>query len=108
MDKGSDSEKIHSLIREEIRANAIIPVRKKRTKIFGKYRRKLHLIFDKIKYNQWNIIKKMSDIVKRKLGEVLRARKFHNLVKEIKLKLIIHNLNKKIVEIICIKLRIYT
>jgi hypothetical protein len=30
MDKGYDSEKIHSLIREEIRANSIIPVRKRR------------------------------------------------------------------------------
>ena len=30
MDKGYDSEKIHSLIREEIRANSIIPVGKRR------------------------------------------------------------------------------
>lgn len=53
MDKGYDSGKIHSIIREEIRADSIIPLRKrKRKKIKGKYRKQLNLSFDKIKYNQ--------------------------------------------------------
>ncbi|MPM67703.1 hypothetical protein SDC9_114627 [bioreactor metagenome] len=47
-------------------------------------------------------------VVKRKFGDVLRARKYFNQVKEIKLKLIVYNINKKVVEIICIKLRIST
>ena len=47
-------------------------------------------------------------VVKRKFGETLRARKFRNQVKEIKLKLIVYNIDKKVVEIICIKLRIST
>jgi hypothetical protein len=47
MDKGYDSEKIHSLSREEIRSDSMIPLKKiKRKKILGKYRRHLHLIFD--------------------------------------------------------------
>jgi len=38
MDKEYDSEKIHSLTREEIRTDSIISVRRrKRTKILGKY-----------------------------------------------------------------------
>jgi hypothetical protein len=48
MDKGYDSEEIHSFIREEIKADSIIPVRKrKRRKIKGKYRKQLFLSFDK-------------------------------------------------------------
>lgn len=44
MDKGYDSESIHVLIREEIKADSIIPVReRKRKKIKGKYRKQLHL-----------------------------------------------------------------
>lgn len=40
MDKGYDSEKIHALIREEIKADSIIPLRvRKWKKIKGKYRK---------------------------------------------------------------------
>ena len=109
MDKGSDSEKIHPIIREEIKANSIIPVReRKRKKIRGKYRKQLNLVFDRIKYNQRNIVETIFSVVKRKLGETLRARKFRYQVKEIKIKLIICNINKKVVEVIGIKLRIST
>lgn len=74
MDKGYDSEKIHSLIREEIGANSIIPVRE-RKKIWEKCRSSLYLIFDKIKYNQRNIAETTFSVVKRKLGEIIRAKK---------------------------------
>lgn len=58
MDKGYDSEKIHALIREEIKADSIIPLRvRKRKKIRGEYRKQLNLTFDKIKYNKRNISK---------------------------------------------------
>ena len=109
MDKGYDSEKIHVLIREEIKAESIVPLRvRKRKKIKGKYRKLLYLTFDKIRYNKRNIAETTFSVVKRKFGEVLRARKFYNQVKEIKIKLIVYNINKKVVEIICIKLRIST
>jgi hypothetical protein len=49
MDKGYDSEKIHALIREEIKADSIIHLRvRKRKKIKGKYRKPLNLSFDKL------------------------------------------------------------
>jgi hypothetical protein len=38
----------------------------------------------------------------------LRARKLRNQVKEVKVKLIVYNINKKVIEIIYIKLRIST
>ncbi|BAW28318.1 hypothetical protein SAMN02910340_00244 [Methanosarcina thermophila] len=47
-------------------------------------------------------------VVKRKFGEVLRARKFFNQVKEIKIKLIVYNINKKVTERSASKLRIST
>ena len=74
----------------------------------GKYRRQLHLIYDKIKYSQMNIVEITFSVVKRKFRKVLRARKFHNQVKEVKLKLIVYKVNKKIEEIIYIKLGIST
>ncbi len=68
MDKGYDSEKIHALIREKIKAESIIPVRKrKRTKVRGKYRKQLHLNFDEVKYNKWNIAETKFSVVKRSL-----------------------------------------
>ncbi len=60
-------KKIHSLIREEIRIDSIIPAEKKENKKFGKIRRQLHLIFDKIKYNHRNIVDTTSSVVKRYL-----------------------------------------
>jgi len=46
--------------------------------------------------------------VKRKFGDKIRTRKFRNQGKEIKFKLIVYNINKKVVEIICVKLRLST
>ncbi|HET8685424.1 MAG TPA: transposase, partial [Methanosarcina sp.] len=109
MDKGYDSEKIHVLIREEIKADSIKPLRqRKRKKVGGKYRKQLHQSFDKIKYNKRNIAETTFSVVKRKFGGTIRARKFRNQVKEIKIKLRMYNINKKVVEIIYIKLRIST
>ena len=52
MDKGYDSEEIHALIREEIKAESIIPLRvRKRKKIKGKYRKQLYLTFDEIRWS---------------------------------------------------------
>src|ERR1035437_4285518 len=96
MDKGYDSEKIHVIIREEIKADSNIPLRKiKRKKIWRKYRQQLNWVFDNIKYNQRNIAKTIFSVVKRKLGETLRPNKFRNQVNKIKIRLITYNINKK-------------
>jgi hypothetical protein len=114
MDKGYDSEEIHVLIREEIKADSIIPLRvRKRMKINGKYRKQLQIEFDKITYNRRNIVETIISVViisvlKRKFGETLRARKLRNQVKEVKVKLIVYSIDKKVIKIIYIKLRIST
>ena len=75
MDKIYDSKKIHSLIREEIKSDSITHLRKKRKrkrkKIWGKYRRQIRLIFDKIKYNQRNMAETMSLLSKGSLEKYL-------------------------------------
>lgn len=43
-------------------------------------------------------------VIKKKFEETLRAKKFRNQVKEIKIKLRVYNINKKFIEIIWIKL----
>ncbi len=68
--------------------------------IWGKYRRQLYEIFDKIKYNQRNITETAFSLSKGSLERYFGQKKFHNQVKEIKLKLIVCNMNKKISEII--------
>ena len=66
MDKGYDSKKIHSIIIEEIKTDSIIPVKeRKRKKIIGKYRKQLNLVFDKIKYNQRNIVETLFSVAKK-------------------------------------------
>jgi transposase len=47
------------------------------------------LTFDKIKYNKRNIVETMFSVIKRKFGEVIRARKYYNQMKEIKIKLLV-------------------
>lgn len=109
MDKGYDSEKLHSFIREEIKANSVIPVKKrKRTRIIGEYRQQLHKNFDKNVYNRRSIVETVFSVIKRKFGEIVKARKFYNQLKEIKVKMIVYNTNKNIVNSVWLKLRIST
>jgi citrate lyase gamma subunit len=81
---------------------------RKRKRINGKYRKQLNKDFDKIKYNRRNIVETIISVVKRKFGETLRARKVRNQVKEVKVKLIVYNINKKVIQLLWIKLRIST
>ncbi len=97
MDKGYDSEKLHSFIREEIKANSVIPVKKrKRTRIIGECRQQLNENFDKKVYNRRNIVEAVFSVIKRKFGEIVKARKYYNQVKEIKVKMLVYNINKNV------------
>lgn len=50
----------------------------------------------------------MISVIKRKFGETLKARKFYNQIKEIKIKLLVFNINKKLITLFLLKLRIST
>jgi transposase len=95
MDKGYDSENIHLLVREQLKAIAVVPLRqRKRKRIRGKYRRKMNMEFDEELYHQRNLVETMFSVLKRKYGEEMKARKYRNQVKEIKMKLLVHNIDR--------------
>ena len=97
MDRGYDSEGLHRQIREEIGANSIIPVRKWKGKIHsGKYRKEMYSKFDDDRYRERNKVETAFSVLKRRFGEDLKARKYRCQVKEIKIKMILHNLTKAV------------
>ncbi|KXS44001.1 MAG: transposase IS4 family protein [Methanolobus sp. T82-4] len=84
MDKGYDSEAIHSLTREQLQSIAMIPLRnRKRKRIKGKFRRKMIHEFDEELYHNRNLVETMFSVLKRKYGEEIKAKKYWNQVKEI-------------------------
>nr|WP_246269975.1 IS5 family transposase [Methanofollis tationis] len=101
MDKGYDSEELHRQIREEIGADSVIPVRTWKGKIYsGKYRQEMYASFDAERYAERNKVETAFSVMKRKFGEGLKARIFWYQIKEIKIKLILHNLTKAIQAIV--------
>ena len=100
LDKGYDSEDIHRLIRDDLNAYSLIPVRtRKRKRISGVYRRELARSFDQTRYHQRNKVETVFSVLKRKFGEALKARKFQAQIKELKIKLILYNISKFILAI---------
>lgn len=93
MDKGYDSEKIHQYIRDVIGAESIIPVRKWNGNIYsGKYRMEMVENFNQEKYGQRNMVETVFSVIKRKYKENVRSRKYFNQIKEIKIRMLIHNM----------------
>ncbi len=109
MDKGYDSEDIHSLARDKLGSIAMIPLRqRKRKKIKGKYRRKMIWEFDEELYHNRNLVETMFSVLKRKYGEEIRAKKYWNQLKEIKFKVLVHNLDRYARVIFILQMRIST
>ena len=93
MDKGYDSEKIHQYIRESIGAESVIPVLKWNDKIYsGKYRMEMIENFNQEKYGQRNKVETVFSVIKRRYGENVKSRKYYNQIKEIKIRMLIHNM----------------
>jgi Transposase DDE domain. len=109
MDKGYDSEDIHSLTREQLESIAMIPLRqRKRKRIKGVYRRKMVWEFDKELYHNRNLVETMFSVLKRKYGEEIRAKRYWNQLKEVKFKILVHNLDRYVKVILVVKMRIST
>ena len=109
MDKGYDSEDIHSLTREQLESIAMIPLRqRKRKRIKGLYRRKMVWEFDKELYHNRNLVETMFSVLKRKYGEEIRAKGYWNQLKEVKFKLLVHNLDRYVKVILVVKMRFST
>ncbi|WP_340820853.1 IS5 family transposase [Methanolobus sp. WCC4] len=109
IDKGYDSEGIHSLTREQLEAIAMIPLReRKRKRIKGYYRRKMVWEFDKELYHKRNLVETMFSVLKRKYGEEIKAKGYWNQAKEVKSKLLVHNLDRYVKIALISRIRIST
>jgi hypothetical protein len=106
MDKGYDSEDIHSLTREQLESIAMIPLRqRKRKRIKGLYRRKMVREFNRELYHNRNLVETMFSVLKRKYSEEIRAKRYWNQLKEVKFKLLVHNLDRYVKVILVVKMR---
>jgi len=95
MVKGYDSESIHSLIREELNADSIIPIRSwKNERVGGIFRREMDEHFDEVRYHRRTLVETKFSVLKRKFGGDLKTRKFSNQRKELTCKMIICNLHQ--------------
>jgi transposase len=47
---------------------------------------------DREKYGQRNLVECAFSMIKRKYGDTLRSRKYYNQLKEIKIRIILHNM----------------
>lgn len=64
--------------------------------------------FDRELYHNRNLVETMFSILKRKYGEQIKATKYWNQVKEVKIKILVHNIDRQIKVIIYISRRIST
>jgi hypothetical protein len=95
MDKGYDSEAIHRLIREDLHADSIIPIRSWNNKVVGgTYRREMALQFDDVRYRKRQLVENKFSVLKRKFSGDLKARIFTIQKKEIAGKMIVCNIHR--------------
>jgi len=73
MDKGYDSEAIHRLIREDLHAESIIPIRSWNNDVVGgTYRQEMALHFDDIRYRKRQLVENKFSVLKRKFSGDLK------------------------------------
>ena len=95
MDKGYDSEAIHRLIREDLHANSVIPIRSWNNDIIGgTYRREMAQQFNTIIYPRRQIVENKFSVLKRKFSGDHKARRFLIQTKEIANKMIVCNIHR--------------
>ena len=95
MDKGYDSEAIHRLIREDLHADSIIPIRSWNNDVVGgTYRQEMALQFDDVRYRKRQLVENKFSVLKRKFSGDLKARIFAIQKKEIAGKMIVCNIHR--------------
>jgi hypothetical protein len=95
MDKGYDSEAIHRLIREDLHADSIIPIRSwNNVVVGGTYRQEMALRFDDVRYRKRQLVENKFSVLKRKFSGDLKARIFAIQKKEIAGKMIVCNIHR--------------
>ena len=64
--------------------------------------------FNRELYHTRNLVETMFSVLKRKYSEEIRAKKYWNQLKEVKLKLLVDNLDRYVKVIFVVKIRIST
>ena len=99
-DAGYESERFHKLCREQLNIKSIIPTTQrgrsrtdgKSKTVTGYYRKLMQNNFPKNLYGQRWQIETVFSMLKRNLGSALRARKYQSQNREIRLRVLCHNL----------------
>jgi hypothetical protein len=90
VDRAYDSEEIRRVVREEVRAARMIPLRKRAKS--GTYRRAMLEKFDEELYHRRNLVETMFSVEKRVFGDVNRSRSGKLRNKENKLRNVYYKL----------------
>ncbi len=64
--------------------------------------------FDRKLYHNRNQVETMFSVLKRKYCEEVRAKRYWNQLKEVKFKLLVHNLDRYVKVTLVVKMRIFT
>jgi transposase len=99
-DAGYESEGFHRLCREQLGIESIIPTTHRGrprddgeiNPVNGKYRQLMKELFPKELYGQRWQIETVFSMLKRNLGSAVRSRKHYNQTREIRLRVLAHNL----------------
>jgi transposase len=97
-DKGYDSEANHRYIREVIGADTIIPARENKSGDYrtrGKYRKEMRAGYDVQTYHKRSISETVNSVLKRKMGDCVRAKKVSNQNREILFMVLTYNTEKE-------------
>ncbi len=95
LDRGYDSEAIHRLIREDLHADSIIPLRSWNADYAGgTYRQEMAVQFDDVRYPRRQLVETKFSVMKRTFSGDLKARIFRIQMKEIANKMIVCNLHR--------------
>ena len=96
LDKAYDAEYIHKVIREELKAESQIPIRKNKA-LTGEYRQMMLTELDKKKYHRRSIVETVISVEKRVLGDANYSRSDRMRNKEGKLRNICYNIYRSTV-----------
>ena len=96
-DKGYDSEDNHVLIREQLHAYSVIPVRYENVPIWkthGRYRKQMKYGYSKLLYNQRNKDETIISVIKRLFGEYITSKSVKTQNRELCFRCIAYNMHR--------------
>lgn len=95
MDRAYDAESIHRQVRQELKGASLIPLRNWGADyVSGKYRSLMKTSFDPTLYHRRNLVETVFSVLKRRFGDDVKASKYVNQVRELKLKCLVYSIDR--------------